>query len=94
MKVVWSETALRGLREIRGFITEHNPKAARQTAIAIKAAANRLVEFPASGRPGRVGDTRELVVPGLPFILPYTVEADAVVILAALHEARKWPETF
>ncbi|MEE8393347.1 MAG: type II toxin-antitoxin system RelE/ParE family toxin [Rhodospirillales bacterium] len=92
MKIVWSETAVRDLGEIRAYIAEHNPKAAHGTAMAIIQAANRLADFPASGRMGRIADTRELVIANLPFILPYTVNDGEVVILAAFHEARKWPD--
>lgn len=42
------------------------------------------------GRPGRIPGTRELVVPGTPFILPYRVAADEVHILRGMHGAGNW----
>jgi toxin ParE1/3/4 len=45
------------------------------------------------GRQGRVGGTRELVVQGTPYIVVYRVHDD-VEILAVVHGARKWPESF
>ncbi len=51
-----------------------------------------LLKFPFRGRPGRVPDTRELVVSGTPFVIPYTVEGDRIAVLAVLHGARRWPE--
>jgi len=44
------------------------------------------------GRPGRVAGTRELVIPGLPFILPYVEKGMAVIILRVMHAAMKWPQ--
>jgi toxin ParE1/3/4 len=41
-----------------------------------------------------VPETRELVVSGTPYIVPYTVRGDVVEIHAVLHGARKWPERF
>jgi toxin ParE1/3/4 len=52
----------------------------------------RLADYPASGRPGRWPNTRELVVPGTPFMLPYCVKDDELWIIAVMHAARKWPE--
>ena len=91
MNIVWSHTARRDLAALRDYIAEHDPAAARRTAEAILQAAVQLAEFPASGRPGRLPGTRELVLSGLPYILPYTVDDDALVILAVIHGARRWP---
>lgn len=53
-----------------------------------------LRRFPASGRPGRVLGTRELVVSRTPYIVPYRVRGDMVELLLVLHAARKWPSQF
>ena len=76
---------------MEAFIAEDNPRATAKTAERILDAAERLTAFPASGRPGRVPHTRELVVPGTPFILPYRVRGEVIEILGVLHAARKWP---
>ena len=36
--------------------------------------------------------TRELLVPGTPFILIYAVDQERLIILRVIHGARKWPE--
>ena len=46
------------------------------------------------GRPGRVPGTRELVIPGTPYIVPYRVQGEAIQILRVYHSARRWPESF
>jgi toxin ParE1/3/4 len=45
------------------------------------------------GRPGRVARTRELVVTGTPYILPYRVTAGVLEVLRVLHASRKWPKS-
>ena len=66
----------------------------RYTYLAMRAAAARLLDNPALGRPGRVPGTRELVVAGTPYILPYRVQGEIIQILHVLHGARRWPERF
>jgi len=41
-----------------------------------------------------VEGTRELIVPGTPYLVAYTILAEDVVILAVLHHAREWPSSF
>ena len=94
MRIVWSPTAMRHLAEIRRYIARHNPQAAVTTAAAVRKAVSLLEDFPGPGRPGRVPETRELVIPATPNIVPYTVRGDVVEIYAVLHGARKWPESF
>ena len=54
----------------------------------------RLREFPALGRPGRVEGTRELIIAGTPYIVPYRVRGDTVEIITVLHSAQRWPDRF
>ncbi|HEX4575785.1 MAG TPA: type II toxin-antitoxin system RelE/ParE family toxin [Edaphobacter sp.] len=94
MKVIWTVQALRDLLMVREHIEKDNKNAAVQVANRLRAAAKRLASHPETGRPGRVGSTRELVVPGTPYILPYQVRRGEVEILAVIHGAQEWPETF
>jgi toxin ParE1/3/4 len=71
-----------------------NPRAATQSVERILAAVERLVAFPQMGRPGRVPDTRELVITGTPFLVAYRQKGKQIQILALLHGARKWPDKF
>ena len=92
MILIWSPTARAHLRHAEAFIAEDNPRAAAKTAEMIIDAVERLRDFPASGRPGKLPHTRELVVSGTPLFLPYRVKGEAVEFLGVIHEARKWPE--
>jgi toxin ParE1/3/4 len=92
--VKWLEVALDSLIAEAEFISEDSTAAAERTVAAILGAAENLKRFPALGRPGRVAGTRELVVSGTPYIVPYRVRADTVELLLVLHAARKWPNHF
>ena len=94
MRLVWSPTAVRDLRDLRDYIGQDNPEVAESMARKIVENAERLVGFSATGRPGRVPNTRELVVTETPYILPYMVVEEEVRIVAVLHGARRWPEDF
>jgi toxin ParE1/3/4 len=55
---------------------------------------DRLADHPHIGRPGRIEGTRELVVAGTPFVVPYRVRDDCVEVLSVFHGKRKWPDKF
>ena len=66
-------------------------QAAQQVFRRIVSAMRRLEDFPQSGRPGQVEGTRELVVPGLPYLVIYRMRAETVEILRAFHTSTDWP---
>lgn len=92
MRVIWSETAISQLVEIQRYIEQDKSEAARQLARRILASVERLVKHPYLGRPGREPETRELLIPNAPCIIPYRVDRGRIVILAVLHGSRKRPE--
>ncbi len=92
MKLVWSAFALADRDGIFTHIEADNPRAAIAIDERIAAAARLLVDFPESGRPGRVAGTRELVITATPYIAAYTVTAKAIRILRVLHGAQRWPD--
>ena len=94
MRVRWLRTTLANLNAEAEFISQDSPAAAARSVAAIVNAVENLKRFPASGRPGRVPGTRELVVSGTPYIVPYRVRGDAVELLRIFHGARKWPNQF
>ena len=91
MRVRWLATALRNLDEEASFVARQDPAAARRLVARIREAAVHLSDHPELGRPGRVAGTRELVVTGTPYLLPYRVKDDSLQILRVLHGARRWP---
>lgn len=89
----WLRTALGNLDALARYIARDDPAAARRVVAAIERSVTLLERYPAAGRPGRVDRTRELVVPGTPYIIPYRVHGQTVEILRVFHAARKWPTT-
>ena len=92
MHVKWTSNARRDLFSVEAFISRDNPTAAIETVMKIIEAVESLSSHSNMGRPGRVPDTRELVIPGLPFIIPYSVSKSSIVILRVHHTSRKWPD--
>lgn len=93
LRVRWLRTALANLEAHAQYIARDNLAAARRIVAAIERSVALMARYPASGRPGRVEGTRELVVPGTPYIVPYRVRGQTVQILRVFHAARKWPPT-
>ncbi len=92
MRIRWLSDAVDDLVGISDYIANDNPNAARNVAERIKNGVDSLKKYPGIGRPGRVEGTRELVVSGLPYLIPYRVKNNVIEILRVLHGARTWPE--
>jgi toxin ParE1/3/4 len=92
MRIVWSETAIANLVDIRRYVEQDKPEAARRLALRIVSSVERLANHPHLGRPGREPGTRELIVAGTPYVVPYRVYRGHLSILAVLHAAQDRPE--
>src|SRR5271163_3033198 len=90
VKLRWLSKAAASLDAEYDFIRRENPKAAKRVFSRIISATERLKEFPLSGRAGQVAGTRELIIPGLSYLVIYRV-TDAVEILRIFHGARDYP---
>lgn len=90
-EVRWTPLAANDLVEIARYIQRDNPAAARAVAGSLYHEAESLSAFPRRGRPGRIPETRELIVGGLPYIIVYRISDEAVHILRIYHGARDWP---
>ncbi len=91
MTIVWSPRAIGHLARVRPYVARNNPNAANEIADLLLAAVERLAELPNLGRPGRVAGTRELVVPGTRYLIPYRLRGDHLEVLAVFHGRQKWP---
>lgn len=93
MNQIWSPEAIDDLVSIRRYIAQDDPRAARKVVSAIITLIERqLPQFPRSGRKGRIAGTFELVVPKLPFIVPYRIKGGEIEILRVYHASRIWPD--
>jgi toxin ParE1/3/4 len=90
--IVWSARAVEHLAHLRAYIAQDNPKAANRIGGTLLEAVERLAELPNLGRPGRVAGTRELVVPGTPYVIPYRLRGDRLEVIAVFHGRQKWPK--
>ena len=96
MNIIWHEAAQTDLREAVLYLRERNPSAARKLYSTIRQRVARLADYPNRGRPGRVPNTRELVLSGTRYLVAYTVDmhTSEVIILRVLHGRQEWPEEF
>jgi toxin ParE1/3/4 len=93
MRTVWSPLAIDDLVALRTYVEQDNPAAARRIVLHIIQNIDTLLpRSPEMARPGRVPGTRELIIPGTPFIVPYRLEGNTIQILRVFHGARRWPE--
>jgi addiction module RelE/StbE family toxin len=94
MRLRWSATSREDREQLYNYIRADSPAAAKVVDDRIVSHARRLLQFPGSGRPGRVADTKELPVPGTSHILVYRVLPGIIRIVRVIHTARQWPEEF
>ena len=93
MNIKWSDEALGDLASLHAFIAADNPTAAQNLAMKIvNSVESNLPANPHLGRPGRINGTRELVITGTPYIVPYRVQEGIIQILRVYHGARRWPD--
>jgi addiction module RelE/StbE family toxin len=94
VKIQWTRGARADLNEIFDYLLLENPGAAPEVLDKIEQSAAYLADHPGMGRPGRVKSTRELIIPGLPWILPYLTGPDTITIVRVIHAAMQWPGSF
>jgi toxin ParE1/3/4 len=90
MKVIVRDAAYDDLDRIYAWIANDRPRSAGSVIDRILESATRLGRFPYLGHVGRVPGTYEWVVPGLPYIVVYTVNADdnEITVVAVFHGAQ------
>jgi toxin ParE1/3/4 len=93
MQIRWTDKALDNLDAAVEYIAADNPMAARKVAQKIWDSVQLLKSQPGLGRPGRVVGTRELIIIGLPDIIPYMEKDGTIVILRIMHSSIKWPNS-
>jgi toxin ParE1/3/4 len=92
VKIRWTRLARKDINTAYEYVADDGAGAADQFLEQIQQSAAILVRHPMAGRAGRIPGTRELVVPGTPWILPYRIRRGFVDIVAVNHGARKWPD--
>ncbi|MBS3805753.1 MAG: type II toxin-antitoxin system RelE/ParE family toxin [Oleiphilaceae bacterium] len=95
MRLKWTDLADVDLEKIEAYIAnENSPLVAVDVVMDIIDSVDLILsDHPGAGRQGRLKNTRELVIDGLPFIVVYRedVRANCIQILRVLHDAQHWP---
>lgn len=94
MKIRWTLPAANQLQKIFEYIAAGNPAAATRVVRRIRNSIHQTARLPNAGRIGRVAGTREVVVPGTSYVVAYRILEDMIQVLAILHGAQEWPESF
>lgn len=90
MKLIFDERALVDLDNIFAWISQDKPAAAKAVVERIFMSVEQLANFPHMGRAGIEEGTHEWVVPRLPYIVVYEIDAgsDEIVIIGVFHGAQ------
>jgi len=91
MRLRWTAPAANDLYNIVQHIQQDNPTAASNVAEILYDGCGSLSRFPYLGRNGRIPGSRELVFPGLPYIVVYQIQDEVVELLRIYHGAQDWP---
>lgn len=92
MRIEWSDHAVSDLKSISEYIErDRDLEASNRVARRIYEIIQTLRSMPYRGRFGRVENTRELIIPKLPYFVVYRVSKERVLILNIVHGARRWP---
>jgi addiction module RelE/StbE family toxin len=91
MKLEFNLQSVESLASIKAYIERDSPVAATRVAEKIIETARRLRQLPLLGRKGKKAGTRELVVPGLPYIIAYRIVEETIVVDAIIQTRMKWP---
>jgi toxin ParE1/3/4 len=91
MRLRWTTPAANDLYKIVRRIQKDNPKAATKVAKTLYDGCVSLTNLPRRGRQGRIPGTRELIFSGLPYIVVYKIQDEAVELIRIYHGAQDWP---
>ncbi len=89
MLIKWAVSAQEDLRSIlQYFINEQDEETGQELVNGLFGSTTRLENFPLSGKPGEIHDTRELILPKLSYILVYKVNNATVEIIRVIHTSK------
>ena len=95
MQLKWTDLADIDLEKIEAHIAQENsPIVAIDVVMNIIDSTHLILpDHPRAGRQGRLKNTRELVIDGVPFIVIYreNISTSCIEIWRVLHDAQQWP---
>ncbi len=94
MTIDWTTNAKAQLLRLDDYIFERSPKGTERVVDDIYDAVNLLQNLPFLGREGRVKGTREVVISKTSYVVAYRIQRETIQILAVIHGAQRWPDSF
>ena len=92
MNVNFTPQAFDDLKSINNYIAQFDELAAVRVISRIRQSVMMLETFPLIGREGQVEENREFSIPGLPYIIVYTISSVTDVdVLTIIHERQQYP---
>lgn len=85
MQIRWLAQAIENLDNAATWIAKDNRHAAEDFVTAVQKTVLLIAQVPSAGKVGRVLGTREMIVLGYPYIIPYRVVGDELQILRVFH---------
>jgi toxin ParE1/3/4 len=89
MRLRWTPIAADDLESIFNYLSQNSPQFTQQTMRLLYDTARSLRRFPNRGRLGKAPDTRELILPHLPYIIVYRVTPEIVEVVRIYHGAQE-----
>jgi toxin ParE1/3/4 len=100
VRLKWTDLASIDLDEIEAPIAQKNSAQENSPIVTIEMmiitldSTHRILpDHPRAGHQGRLKNTRELMLDGIPFIVIYRehISTNCIEILRVLHDAQQWP---
>ena len=94
MKIIYTPEAISDLEQLREFITEENPKAAKRIANALQYGIKKLKEFPKLGLEVKKANSeliRDLILGD--YTVRYLILKESFYILRTWHQKEDWEKT-
>lgn len=93
-QVEWLSKALQNLNDEAEYIAQDDPVDAKAVVQRVYDSVNLLPDNPVMGHAGRIHGTRELIVPGTRYIIPYGVRPrlDRIEILRVFQTSPRLPK--
>jgi plasmid stabilization system protein ParE len=89
MRVRYTPRARDDLDDILKYISERSPQGARNVQRSIKRTIELIGHFPLAGRLAGIQGTRVVPVNRYPYLIYWTVEADAAWLVHIRHASRR-----
>jgi len=90
MRIRWTIPAADDVENIYHYLLNNYPQFAESTVRSIYQQIKKLKMSPNRGRTGHRSGTRELPIPGLPYIVVYAIRPEVIEILHIYHGAQDW----